>query len=155
MARTRDFLRDRVQRDQEDLPLLRANASSPGKDLEGSCSNILGITVRGVGVGQYVLNRNPARFHESLRESAQIAKRLIHIDCLIGRARYHYSLSEKRLDFEPLQVLSKIYNFADNKQRRRTNIFFFHFFGQIVKNGGESSLSRCRRPGKAPSRMAR
>ena len=60
----------------ENRPVLRANASDPKKDKNGSCSSMLALDLRFSGVAEYVLNQNVDSFRSQLSEAAQVRDRL-------------------------------------------------------------------------------
>jgi len=66
-------LRDLIEADRTDLPVLRANAADPTQDAKGDTSDMLGITLRGLGIFEYALYKDEAALRSRLTESVTIA----------------------------------------------------------------------------------
>lgn len=67
-----EVLLERIERDPEQLPLLRANAADPKKDEKGFCSGVLALTLRGHGIHMYVVRSDKRAFHSLVHESVEI-----------------------------------------------------------------------------------
>lgn len=68
----REILLERIERDNEALPSLRAKAEA-GRDPRGIAANMFGATMRGLSIAEFVINRDRNQVLQGLTECARIA----------------------------------------------------------------------------------